>query len=53
MKQFGREEKQRLLDDATNVALSVHQVAASGTETVQQDQGKDQVTVYWGDILPW
>ena len=53
MKQFEQEEKQRLLNDAADVALSVHQVATAATGTVQQDQEKDQVTVYWGDILPW
>ena len=53
MKQFDREKKQRLLNDVANVALSVHQGPTAATETVQQDREKDQVTVYWGDILPW
>ena len=46
MKRFDPEMKQQLLDDAVDISVSVS--AASSTESAA-----DQVTVCWGDILPW
>ena len=51
MKRFEREMKQPLLDDATDVSISVS--AASSTESAARPSAADQVTVCWGDILPW
>jgi len=51
MKRFEREMKQPLLDDTTNVSISVS--AASSSESAVHPSVDDQVTVCWGDILPW
>ena len=50
MKRFEREMKQPLLDDTTDVSISVS--AASPPESAVHS-AVDQVTVCWGDILPW
>lgn len=51
MKRFEREMKQPLLHDTTDVSISVS--AASSSESAIHPSVDDQVTVCWGDILPW
>ena len=51
MKRFEREIKQPLLDDTTDVSISVS--AVSSPESAVHPSAVDQVTVCWGDILPW
>ena len=51
MKRFEQEMKQPLLDDTTDVSISVS--AASSPESTVHPSASDQVTVCWGDILPW
>ena len=51
MKRFERETKQPLLDDTTDVSISIS--AASSSESTVHPSVDDQVTVCWGDILPW
>jgi len=49
MKRFEREMKQPLLDDTTDISISVSEATSSESAV----QPSDQVTVCWGDILPW
>ncbi|HIA19060.1 MAG TPA: hypothetical protein EYN70_06515 [Planctomycetaceae bacterium] len=51
MKRFDQDMKQQLLDDAVDISISVS--AASSTESAARPSAADQVTVCWGDILPW
>ena len=49
MKRSERERKQPLLGENTDISISIS-AASSSEGTVPSS---DQVTVCWGDILPW
>ena len=49
MKRFEQETKQPILDDTTDLSISV----SGGSSSEATACPADQVTVCWGDILPW